>query len=260
MSGGKEPKHIIEGFSDDLVTVAEKFAARHPECELLGFLNFWDDEHLDCLFANRFDPRELIEAISEMNSNLTDTLLAPHHQDMIKIVAIYLLLCIYMRQPERFRCKLRWTCQDLISIETWCNTMVDKSNNPHPRQALGQLKAFRAFDLVEERKMYGPSLIRRGAKDLEEKSNHCSSPVTEELRETMEFLECKIEPSLSEMANIHAQYDAFRQALQLSNYKEFGEQTSTDTSPGLYLKRAINSVAEFKSNEQTISNTGTIDM
>lgn len=246
----KKLKHIIERFSEDIESIAERFSSKYPLCQLVDFLELWEEEHMDCLFANRFDPRELIEAISEMYTCLTDVLVS-HAQDAIKTTALYMLLCIYVKQPERFRSKFRWTCQDLIGIESWCNTVEEKYNNLDPKRALKQFKALNAFDLVEERKIFGPSMIRRSAKDPRERpASQVTCPLEEERKDTMEFFETKLEPSLVGLRNIYAQYDQFRQALELSNYREIGERTDTNTNAGVYLDQAANSLAEFKSNLQ----------
>lgn len=205
---GGEPKHIIEGFSDDVKAFAEKFPSRYPQRRLADFLKFWDEEHMDCLFANRFDPRELIEAISEMNQYLTELLVSPDG-DAVKLIAIYLLLCIYIVQPERFRCKFRWTCQDLITIESWSNSQDNHSIN----LALKQLKALEAFELVEERKIYGPSMIRRGFNGNPPRACGVASECEREREETIEFLASKIEPIMAELRNIHELYDNFRQVI-----------------------------------------------
>lgn len=224
-----QPKHIIDGFSEDLQRLASKFGENFTDHKLVDFLKLWDEEHLDCLFANRFDPRELIEAISEINIHLTQVLVSTASDNVLKTVAIYLLLCIHIKQPERFRCKFRWTCLDLTTIESWCNSIVD---NPDSRRALRQLKALKAFDLVEEHSIYGPSLVRKKGAPKQIRS----SPLTEDRKETLEYIESRIEPTLSELRQIHAGYDQFRQALQL-----------TGTSAGVYLEQAADSLGQFKS-------------
>jgi len=211
-------KGIIEGFDHDFDNVVQNFQRRYPNMRLREFLNYWAEESMDLLFANRFDPRELYESLDEINKFLmsivadNSNLGVPH-----KTIALYFALCIYVKQPPHIRHKIRLTPQDTESISDLLKNSLDSSWHLDLAFVWNQLRALAAIDFVEERCIYGPSLLtNRGSK--KETEAHCSGK--DYHKESFRFLEDKIEPTVAEIDNLCVPYESIKETLRLNDFKD----------------------------------------
>lgn len=215
-------KDVIEGFELDFNDIVDDFSSTHQDLEFTNFLKYWNEKHFDCLFANRYDPRELLEAISDMNIKLVQTLTDSSSQrDEEKIIALYFLLCLYVKQPHRLRRKIRLTCSDLIFIQNFTRDESLRGPKQDIRFVWKSLRAMQAIDYVESRIMFGPSLLtnRGGKRELE--FDICQqSEANEEYQEACEFIRNKIDPELSEMEMLCNSYEQIRDSLNIDNYQD----------------------------------------
>lgn len=216
-------KEIIEGFEEDFTDIVRDFSLNHPDLRLVNFLDYWEKKNMDCLFANRYDPRELLEAISDMNVLLVQTLtdLSNQGNDQ-RIVALYFLLCLFMKQPSRLRRKIRLTCCDLIFIQnlTQCDSL--KGPRSDVKFVWKRLKELQAIDCVETRIMYGPSLLticRATKRDLESGIQQ-PNEMNEEHIEALEFIRNKIDPELAEIESLCTSYERIKESLKIDNYQD----------------------------------------
>lgn len=214
-------KEIVEGFENDFFDIVENFTQKSPDLKLVSFLDYWNVNNIDCLFANRYDPRELLEAISDMNTLLVQTLTDPSNQrDEVRITALYFLLCLHVKQPCRLRRKIRLTCGDLIFIQNLTQNMSPQVPISDVMFVWKRLKEMQAIDYVETRIIYGPSLLtNKGAKRDLESDIFQQSEIIEEQREAREFIQNKIEPELVEMETLYAHYEQIKESLRIDSYQ-----------------------------------------
>lgn len=210
-------KGLIEGFDADFKSIVNEFKDSSLDLKLQDFLKVWDAKRLDLLFANRFDPRELIESIREINHYLVDKLIDTNSQDdLSRKVALYFLLCQFVKQPESLRRKIRMRCEDALYLETKCTN--DWQQDDDIGFAWRYLRFVDAIDFVEERVFYGPSMLtsRKWRKVAEQEKSKLNLG-EEEKRDTYEFLESKIEPDLQEIESYLSQYDYLKSQLNIES-------------------------------------------
>lgn len=214
-------KEIVEGFENDFSYIVEDFTQKFPDLKLVNFLDYWNKKNIDCLFANRYDPRELLEAISDMNTLLVQTLTDPSNQsEEAKIIALYFLLCLYVKQPNRLRRKIRLTCGDLIFIQNLTRNTSLQAPISDIKFVWRRLREMQAIDYVETRIIYGPSLLtNRGAKRDLESDIFQQSEIIEEHKEAREFIQNKIEPELAEMETLYSHYEQIKESLKIDGYQ-----------------------------------------
>lgn len=238
------PKTIIEGFRDDFDHIVEDFPRTSPTLELKDFFQYWSNNHLDCIFANRFDPRELYEAITEMNQVLVQIVTDSHTQtDNSRVIGLYFLLCLYVKQPTRLRRKIRLTCQDSILIQHFSDKLPDLKGLNFVWK---QLRAQQAIVFVEERVIYGPSLlVTKGARKLSNlnSSNHSTSYSKER---TVEFLTSRIEPVIGDLECTNASYERIKDALKLDDYQDPTVEIQTNGTVQEFLEHAKALIHGFK--------------
>lgn len=193
-----QTKPIIEGFDEDFARIQEEFEVSSPNLRLSDFFTYWQQNHLDCLFANRFDPRELFESIKELYSFLIEQTSSRKS----KIITLYFLLCLYCRQPKSLRIKIRMTIDDFGSFQE----VLDESD---PKFVWTRLISMKAFELVEDRNIYGPSMLNRKKKKVVEIDDS--------------YIQDKIEPNVVELDSLCAPYEMIREALGLGERGSIGE-------------------------------------
>lgn len=207
------PKNIISGFEEDFKEIVGDFQNVSPNLDLKEFFAYWTNKSFDYIFANRFDPRELLESISEINRFLVKVIAETSDQeDGRRLIALYFMLCLCLKQPVRLRRRIRFDCVDIIQVERLC------SDSEGAKFAWNKLKSIQAVDVVEERTIYGPSMLNnRGSK---------KGPETETSSETMNanddliFIENKIEPTIQDLDGICEPYEQIKASLKLDEYAD----------------------------------------
>lgn len=224
METERATKGIIDGFQDDFNGLVEDFIKTSPRFRLNDFFKFWNDRSLDCLLANRFDPRELLEAITEMNQVLVQTIITQSMlpDDRPKLLALYFLICLYAKQPIRLRRKIRLTCDDAVSIQRLCDRAHKDLMHTDAGFSWNQLRKMEAIELVEERQIYGPSMLARrsGKKISGLDANWHLDLRQDEHSDTLAFLEGKIGPILGEIQRLSAPYDELKNSMNLNDYND----------------------------------------
>lgn len=239
----KAPKNIIQGFGKDFEEISEDFKLLSPDLNLKEFFTYWTDKSLDCIFANRFDPRELLESISEINRFLVKVIVDSSDQDdSKKLVALFFMLCLSVKQPVRLRRKIRFNCDDIILVEKLCN------GNHQATFAWNELKSMQAVDFVEDRTIYGPSMLNnRGSKrGLEEETTNLDL-MDQERRDGLKFLENKIEPILKDLDSMCEPYEQMKSSLKLDEYSDSTVELISNGSMREFINEAKQILYEFKS-------------
>lgn len=207
MTQNSTTKNIIEGFEDDLSSIVDDFAREHPDLKLIKFFEFWDIKHMDCIFANRFDPRELLESISQMNQVLVDELIQ-YKSDRRWLVSFYILFCLNVKQHDRLRTKIRITLEDAIRIE---NDFIPLHKDA--KFAWNYLKSTRAIDFVEDKPMYGPGILRKSGF----KTMFNPAELINLKQDHKTFIENRLDPTLRDIDGIIEPYLELRNNLKLGH-------------------------------------------
>lgn len=203
-------KGIIEGFEEDFPNIVDKFSKTCPELGISNFMKFWSNE-LDCIFANRFDPRELLEAIQALNDYLIDLITNKDVEHHTKTIALYFILCMYVKQPERLRRKIRVDHVGIMSLNRLSSSATCQNLASDIKFVWKMLRRLKAIDFVEERCIYGPSMLRGARKN----SQRTESQRVDD--DTTEFIDTKLEPELMEILNLSTPYAEMKSSLQLDN-------------------------------------------
>lgn len=240
-------KGIIDGFDQDFSMVVREFSQVSPNLRLVEFFKFWNDHSLDCIFANRYDPRELLESISKINEVLVQTLASQTNGNNNRIVALYYLLCTYLKQPRRFRQKIRFNCDDIITTENMCYGRTLPPNfHRDARFAWRQLKRLQAVDFVEERLIYGPSMLSNKGTKKSVEPEQSDIMVNVDNSDINRFLESKIEPAMNELEQICRPYEQLRDFLRLNECSNSTVEMTTQRSFADLLAQARSLVNEFQ--------------
>lgn len=245
-------KHIIEGFNEDLNLIRNEYSHQSGDLRLQEFLNYWRSSHMDCLFANRFDPRELLETITELNKRLVPILANKSNDLTSRVVALYLLLCLFVKQPERMRRKIRLTCEDALSVTQLCELVQHEYSHDDTKFAWKQLRQLEAIDFVEERIIFGPSLLlqrhsRANTSGADSEEFHTlADPLQEALADTRCFIEQKISPAMSELDRMCSSYDQLREMLKLSEFCDATVEIQSNGTPRDQVERAKSLLSEYK--------------
>lgn len=244
-----KPKQIIEGFDEDFGHIVERLTRSSPSVRLNDFFKYWTDNHLDCLFANRFDPRELLEAVTEMNKRLVDALIDSSKAVEHRLIALYFILCLYLKQPERYRRKIRLTCDDVTDIQALCAMVEQAKGHKDANFSWHKLRQTDSIDFVEERQIYGPSmLIGRGVpSDNQTIVPRPSDPLTNFRNNSVAFIEDKVEPAINELVSVCKHYERVKEELGLSNVSDATVDIESTGSVADHLQQAHDLVQEFKS-------------
>lgn len=248
MTDAPGQKGIIEGFSDDFETIKNEFSQSSPDLRLQDFFTFWRSSHLDCLFANRFDPRELLESIVAINEELVALITDQFKDSITRIIALYMLLCISAKQPSRFRRKIRLTCYDAIRIQDLCNESKLARAHNDVEFCWYKLRKMEAIDFVEERQVYGPSMLknrkrRTGNDSLSKNQNELAH------RDTSEFLNSRLEPAFDELDVITDRYSQLRDTLELDTVQGATDGLESGTSVRDLLYHAKSLLRDFKASQ-----------
>lgn len=193
-----KPKGIIDGFEDDVDQIAQEFPVKHPELKLIDFFRFWSDKKLDLLFVNRFDPRELLEAINEMNKKLVSLLQSQDNSRFI--ISLYMLLCIHVKQPQRHKRSIRITIDELIKVEKSLSEKPDDASF-----AWRCLKNSNALYLAEEKTEYGPQLLKKGGNKLYSSSDTTNKPMDLLMNDTKTMVEGQ-SVMIDDITSVYARY------------------------------------------------------
>lgn len=238
-----KPKGIIDGFDHDFNQICHEYSSSYPNLGLTEFFNYWISKKLDLLFVNRYDPRELLESISEMNKYLVSRLMNDNGATNYWLVAIYMMLCIFVKQPQRLKRKFRMKMEDLIYVEKLIEakkTLFQDSCGP--TFAWKCLKNLDAIELVEERNICGPQILKKGGNkeyhDYDELATR-TDPLVTIKKDSKVFLETKIEPSLLEIESLLAPYESIKKSLQL-------DPSGNDPITTSYIKQAKELIEKFK--------------
>lgn len=242
-----KPKHIIAGFFEDLELIEKEFCELSPDLRLDDFFSYWKCTRMDCLFANRFDPRELLEMIVEINKTLVPIVANQYNNLVSRVVALYLLLCISAKQPDRMRRKIRLTCEDAISLSQLCDLVKQQRSHNDARFAWYQLKKTDSIDFVEERHHYGPSLLKhRGVPSTTEANSPQVDPFAASKRDTASFIQSKIEPAIGYLDRLSTDYCQFRDILKLDEINDATVDIESNGTIRDYLEQAKSLVREYK--------------
>lgn len=246
-----QTKGIIEGFENDFNEIVEEFSKNASDLKLTEFFEYWTEKSIDCIFANRFDPRELVEAISEMNNLLVHILTDSSNESKAShIVALYFLLCLFVKQPKRFQSKIRLTCDDIIRVESLTCEAQESYPNSDISFVWNKLKSIKAIDIVEERVIYGPSMLTcRGVKYVPDSiSLQQQQSKAKDHKDSTIFLENEIEPSLLRIESIYTPYEQIKKSLNLDDYHDPTVEIVTNGTIGELLDQVKKSLDNFKSN------------
>lgn len=214
----KEAKYIIDGFDEDLEYITNEFSKYSSTLRFVDFLNFWKENYMDCLFANRFDPRELLEAITEINYKLVLIISDVDGRLQARLTSLYMLICICRKQPERMRRKIRLTCEDAVNFNKLCDHIKQNYLHDDADFIWDHLRELDAIEFSEERQVFGPSML-----DYRKISNKKSSKKAAQTQSSIESSEEHINPesdirtALDELASLSAVYDNLRNMLQLGD-------------------------------------------
>lgn len=224
MDSTRATKSLIDGFDEDYDTIVEEFRSNHPELRLEEFLKYWDSSYLDCIFANRFDPRELCEALEEINRFLVKKLLDPTTIQTGRVVCIYMILCIAAKQPNVFRRKIRLTCEDAVTVSRVIEEQTGLAHRDDLNYAWKRLKSLDAILFVEDKITYGPSLLTNRAggrkvmtEDMRKLASINSQPEGDTIDNARAFYQNKIDPLLQEIQGVARPYDEIKASLELDS-------------------------------------------
>lgn len=210
-------KGIIDGFEEDFNDIVDDFRSSNPDLRLTNFFSYWKEKCIDCIFANRFDPRELLESLGHINKLLVNVLSKTDIDETRWIISLYFLLCINCKQHHRLKSKIRIRLEDAFQIE---QKISKKATDPYRDAffAWNHLKVNDAIDFVEENEIYGPHLLRRGGFKI-----HCDPSKLEDLRtESLKFSETKISPLMRDIEAIIEPYEQMRRSLNLIELPDEG--------------------------------------
>lgn len=210
---------IIEGFDTDLQELAEAFKDKSLDLHLADFFDFWDEQEIDYIFANRYDPRELFDAISEMNKRLVLVAAGVKSQDFQhRVVAMYFLLCVFVKQPLEMKQKIRFSCDDAVAIRGLISECSCAQTAKDIDFAWRYLVDKDAIDIVEQRLIYGPSMLTsRGVKRRQVDESSVTDRVLEARQESADFIDTKIEPALAELESMSVSYGFIKDVLGLGS-------------------------------------------
>lgn len=245
----KATKGIIDGFEEDFERVVMDMQSQQ-DVSLSTFLKYWTSQHMDCLFTNRFDPRELLEAITHLNNKLLSYLTDLNRNECDRILALFFLLCVSLKQPAGFKKRIRITCEDALLIEDLCclkDSNVSKLKSD-ANFVWRHLRQTNAIDFVEERHIYGPSmLISRGVRSRTDISDKYKDLIDSKRNEQISFIEDKLESDLAEVEEIYSSYDQMRRDLELDAYNDSSVDVQSDGSLGEYISQARALINSFRS-------------
>lgn len=246
-------KNIIEGFKDDFDLIVNLFREENQNdgfknYRLVSFFELWNKKFVDCIFVNRFDPRELLEAISNMNQCLVSILCQNDQNDLGRLVSLYFLLCLYVKQPARLRRKIRLTCDEATVIQSLYSNLKQSGYESDAEFAWNYLKNLEAIDIVEESVVYGPSMLSNRA-SRKHQIVHCES-VGEGCNDTKEFIQNRIEPILSELNSYYTPYNQIKGTLKLDEYRDSTVEIQNNENLGDLLDQARNTLYEFQTQQE----------
>lgn len=239
------PRDIIEGFETDFAEMVERFKKKSLDLQLIDFLDLWDEQGVDYIFANRYDPRELYDAISEMNKRLVLIAIDPKsHVFQHRVVAIYFLLCIFAKQPSHMKQKIRITCDDAVSIRALLSESSSAQTSMDVDFAWRYLIDKEAIDIVEQRSIYGPSmLISKGIRKRPTSDVNVTDKLLEARQESSDFVDNKIEPALAELEGMCVSYGFIKDVLGLESTQACANPENRILD---LIKRARKSVDDYR--------------
>lgn len=241
-------RSIIDGFEEDLENIFNDVRQQEDPC-LEFFLDYWESNHFDCIFANRYDPRELLEAISYMNQKLIEYAVDHRRAEVDRFTALFFLLCLSIKQPSNLRRRVRLTCKDTLEIDKLCREADPKLERLKTDAVFVwmYLMQISAIDFVEERSVFGPSmLVNKGKKKPYGSFDESNEAIDEERVET-KFLEEKIYNNLAELEGILPQYELIRESLNLDNYNDITVDLKSDGTLREHLNTAKSLLNVFRS-------------
>lgn len=242
------PKKIIEGFENDFTQITSEFSRQSPSLRLDDFFRLWSEMRMDLIFANRYDPRELLESILELNKRLVSIVTNYLAQDLeSRTVSLYFLLCLFEKQPKRLRQRIRLTPDDAVSIQGTCQQVKQLKFHSDASFAWYHLRKARAIDFVEERLIYGPSMLtHRGAREVEESHPNQIDPVIESRRDSIKFIENKIEPTIAEFESVYTNYEKIKDMLKLNDINDTTVEFESQGDIRGFLDQAKTLIEDYK--------------
>lgn len=223
--------NIIEGFETDFNVISDEFPRLYPNVKLSEWFRYWRTKSMNLIFANRLDPRDLLEAITAMNDYLINVLASDKW-----LVALYFLLSISILQPERMKQKIRLSFEDFISLED--RIRHQDVNARDVAFVWKYLRNKQAIDIVESRDLYGPQTLKslKSFTRPSSKSDQPSDPAQVARSDAISFLEQKLEPAMQEIIGILEPYEALKSSLGLV----------CDTSINRSIQLTNEAIADFK--------------
>lgn len=213
------PKKIIAGFNETLETIINKFSEHSAKLLLSDFLDFWDAHHMDCLLANRYDPRELIEAITEMFRCLVIKATDQSVKELKdRIIVLYFLLCLFTKQPALFRRKIRLTCMDAVYFHKLCEKATLLYGHDDCRSAWNELLDREAIYISHERLVHGFSMLNNRWQSSQD-PNAVSTSDQELDIDSISFIS-KIQSKIEDLNRASRQYEIIRQGAKLDQHVE----------------------------------------
>lgn len=242
----KRPKKIIEGFETDFDEINRGFNSYDTDQKLEHFLTFWKEKKIDLLFANRFDPRELLDSICELNRRLVSILVGDQdHDNQARLTALYFILCLYVKQPERFSQKIRLTINDVVKIQRFCEQETQSRSHSDALFAWTHLRQLEAIDFVEERLIYGPSMLsKRGFESAD--GTESLPTINDAYRESLRFIEERLDPAMAELQSINSNYEKVRELLDLNGVSDATVELESKGNVGELLREATDLIDEYK--------------
>lgn len=223
-----KPKGLIDGFDEDLLRISQEFAEISTNLQLLDFFKYWKDNILDLIFVNRYDPRELLEAIAEMNKLLVSKLDSEIGNNQWA-VALYMLLCIYMKQPQSVSLPIRMTMDEFLKVE---KSIYAKTGDLI--YAWKCLKNMNAIHIAEEKALYGPQLLKKGGNKTYDWAYQQSKQIESLKEDTRNMIE-NHEKEIGEFESMLGPYKHILTSLNLEDKSALLEE----------MKKSINQLKEL---------------
>jgi len=239
-------KRIIEGFDKDLKDVIATYLEKSPDVRLRVFFTFWNENCLDCLFANRYDPRELLEAITEMNKILVSELVNQQNSLEFRTGVLYFVLCLFQKQPERLRRRIRLECADTIKVGKLALEITDLKGHSDAVFAWKKLKSENAIDIVEYRTIYGPSMLNKRSGSAYGNNTIRNTQLHDAERSVLDFLAEKVEQPLDELTDLCRNYDSMRNVFDRDEFSHEVIKVHDKRPLSDFIDRARSIIEQYK--------------
>lgn len=249
MADTYKQRYIIDGFSEDFQQIKEEFPSCSKDLRLEDFFVYWRKSYMDCIFANRFDPRELLESIDEINRKLVSVITNDLMNCEAKLVALYILICLSAKQPHRLRRQIRLTCDDALKVQRLSDEVAQSRGHDDARFCWFHLRNTDAIDFVQEKLIFGPSMLTRRSHHQDEEAASSNDPIPNAQNDTKEFLEDKFEPVMRDLEQLCDQYKQIKDILELDDAHDATVELDSKGSSTDYVEQAKSLLRDYKASQ-----------